>query len=263
MARNRIQKRRARAKPRWRRIDWRAPLLSGALLAGLVASAYPALHLLDRPIRAIEIEAPFERVLADRIEAAAAGELPAGFLSVDLEGMRQRIAAIPWVDRVQIERRWPGALHITLTEQVAAARWGESGLLNTRGELFIPEARHVPAELPQLDGPQGMEIEVAKRYRDIHQRLLRHGMGVASLSVDERGAWSLEMTNGVEVHLGRHEIDDRVDRLVAVVTLLIASRPREISYVDMRYSNGFAVGWHRAMNADAERSRPKQAEPNV
>lgn len=252
MGRNR--RKRASSKPRWRRIDWRAPLLSGALLAGVVAAVYPAIELLDRPIRAIEIEAPFERVLADRIEAAAAGELPGGFLSVDLEGMRRRIAAIPWVDRVQVERRWPDSLHIVLTEQVAAARWGESGLLNTRGELFLPEARHVPAELPRLDGPPGTETEVALRYRDIHRRLLKHGMGVASLSVDERGAWQLEMTNGVEVQLGRHELDERVDRLVAVVTLLIASRPREISYVDMRYSNGFAVGWHRSMNADAEPS---------
>lgn len=247
--------------PRWRRIDWRAPLLSGALLAGLVAAVYPALLLLDRPIREIEIKAPFERVMADRIEAAAASELPAGFLSADLAAMQRKLAAIPWVDRVQIERRWPDTLRMTLTEQVAAARWGASGLLNTRGELFLAEARHVPAELPRLAGPEGMEAEVARRYREVHRRLLRQGMGVAALCVDERGAWRLALTNGVEIQLGRNDIEARIDRLVAVVTVLIASRPSEISYVDMRYSNGFAVGWHRSMNADVDRTR--QVDANV
>lgn len=256
-----MRNRRKRARPaRRRRIDWGAPLLAGTLLAMVVAAAFPVLWLLDRPIRAIEIEAPFRRVLADRIEAAVASELPGGFLSADLEAMRRQVAAIPWVDRVQIERRWPDSLRIKLTEQVAAARWGEAGLLNMRGELFAADARHVPVELPRLAGPDGMEIEVAQRYRDLHRRLLKLGMDVAALSVDERGAWQLELSNGVGVQLGRHDVDARIDRFVAVVTVLIATRPSEISYIDMRYSNGFAVGWSRPMNAE----RPQaQADSNA
>lgn len=241
--------RRRRARPARRRIDWYAPLLAGAVLAAAVAAAWPLLFVLDRPIRAIEIEAPFRRVLADRIEAAVATGLPGGFLSADLEAMQRAVAEIPWVDRVQIERRWPDSLRVTLTEQVAAARWGASGLLNMRGELFAADERHLPVELPRLGGPEGMEAEVTHRYRDLHRRLLKYGMGVAALSVDDRGAWQLELTNGVGVQLGRTDIDARIDRFVAVVTGLIASRPTEISYVDMRYSNGFAVGWSRSMNA--------------
>ena len=257
MARNR-RKRLRMTRPR---IDWRAPLLAGSLLATLVTAAWPLFLLLDRPIRAIEIEAPFRRVLADRIEAAVASGLPGGFLSADLVAMQGEVARIPWVDRVQIERRWPDVLRITLTEQVAAARWGESGLLNMRGELFTADERHVPVELPKLAGPDGMEAEVAHRYRNLHRRLLRAGMGVKALSVDERGAWRLALSNGVGVKLGRHDLDARIDRLVAVVTVLIASRPSEIAYIDLRYSNGFAVGWSRSMNA--ERSTAGRAVPNA
>ncbi|CAN5281138.1 cell division protein FtsQ/DivIB [soil metagenome] len=252
MARNRRKRRRTAV--RRVRIDWRTPLLSGTVLAALVAAAYPAWLLLDRPIQEIHLSAPFERVKADRIEAVAATELPGGFLSVDLEAMRRAIDGIPWVDQVQIERRWPHTLHVILTEQVAAARWGRSGLLNMRGELFLTDARHVPVELPRLSGPEGMETEVTRRYRQIHRRLLAHGMGVSSLAVDARGAWRLALTNGVTVRLGRDDIDARLDRFVAVVTVLIASRPSEIAYVDMRYSNGFAVGWHRQANVATDAS---------
>ena len=44
---------------------------------------------------------------------------------------------MPWVDAVSVQRAWPRGLHVLVIEQVAAARWGETGLLNTRGELFV------------------------------------------------------------------------------------------------------------------------------
>jgi hypothetical protein len=60
----------------------------------------------------------------------------------------ERSKRLPWVEHARIQRRWPNSLHVTVIEQTAAARWGESGLLNTRGELFVKSATHVPAELP-------------------------------------------------------------------------------------------------------------------
>ena len=56
------------------------------------------------------------------------------------------------------------SLHVTVIEQAAAARWGDAGLLNNRGELFIAPRAHVPSELPRLSGPEGSESQVAQRY---------------------------------------------------------------------------------------------------
>ena len=44
-----------------------------------------------------------------------------------------------------------------MTEEAPIACWGERGLLNAAGELFLPDADHVPAELPRLHGPAGTE----------------------------------------------------------------------------------------------------------
>ena len=38
---------------------------------------------------------------------------------------------------------------VMFVEEPAAARWDESGLLTTRGQLFVRSAAHVPAELPR------------------------------------------------------------------------------------------------------------------
>jgi cell division protein FtsQ len=132
------------------------PVLRAALALLLALGAFAGGYvLLDVPLRSIEMEAPFQRVTAMQIEAAMRGALTGGFLSVNLDQVQHALDALPWVDRARVRRIWPAGLHVTISEQVAAARWGESGLLNTRGELFVTDVRQMPAELPVLAGPMG------------------------------------------------------------------------------------------------------------
>ena len=120
------------------------------------------------------------------------------------------VEALPWVMHARIQRRWPNSLHVTVIEQTAAARWGDSGLLNTRGELFVKAAAHVPAELPRLSGPEGSESQVAQRYMSVQGRMLEAGMRIAALRLDERGAWEMDLDSGVTVRLGRRDVDERI-----------------------------------------------------
>ena len=240
---------RRRRQPR----DWSAALRRSARVARsvFVAAVFVALGwglvtLLDRPVSRVSIEGSFERVTAGRLEGVVRDFLPAGVLSADLDAMRTALRAVEWIDRVSVERRWPDELRVAVTEQVPAARWGEHGLLNVRGELFVRRARHVPVELPRLDGPDGSEWEVAQRYLSVRDRLLRAGLGLSALTLDARGSWHAELSNGIEVRLGREDSDRRIERFVEVVVPLIAARAAQVAYVDMRYSNGFAIGWQNA-----------------
>ena len=199
--------------------------------------------LLDQPITSITIEGPFERVSALQIEEAISDQLENGFVSADLVQIRERVLALPWIDQASASRRWPGRLVISVTEQVPAACWGERGLLNTSGELFVTDARHVPAELPRLSGPEGQSSLVAGRYLAIREQLIPLGLDVRRLHVDARGAWEMTLANGVDIRLGRRDVDERIQLFLDVVTDIISSREAEIDFVDMRYSNGFTIGW--------------------
>jgi cell division protein FtsQ len=132
---------------------------------------------------------------------------------------------------------------IEIVEQTVVARWNNAGLLNARGELFLSEARFVPPELPQLAGPFGSEQEVTARYLATQGRLTEVGMRLAAMELDARGAWNLTLDNGVTVRLGRQQVDQRFERFMLAAAKLISQRATDIGYVDMRYSNGFAVGW--------------------
>ncbi|MEM9209487.1 MAG: cell division protein FtsQ/DivIB, partial [Pseudomonadota bacterium] len=174
---------------------------------------------------------------------AISPELGHGFLSASLGRIRDRVSALPWIDQASVARRWPATLAIHVTEQVPAANWGERGLLNTRGELFVDDARHVPAELPRLSGPDGESARVAQTYLALRDRLIPMGLDLRRVHMDPRGAWDITLSNGVDVRLGRRDVEDRIGLFVDVVANLVSSREQEIDFVDMRYSNGFTIGW--------------------
>lgn len=244
-----------------------APLTAGglrpalgvlALLAGIGVMVWSLAASLDRPIGKVEVRGQFQRVAALQIEEVVAPFRGSGFLSIDLDALRAALETIPWVDRARVERKWPNGVRVFITEHVAAARWGESGLMNTRGELFLSGARHIPQELPQLAGPPGTEGQVAKLYLETYPRLLGVGMRLSKVELDARGAWQLMLGNGVIVRLGRQDVPARLERFIAVASPVVAARAAEVSYVDLRYSNGFSVGWNVSTRVarDAEDARP-------
>ncbi len=262
MARKQAQRRKKQSKkkqmPKLQLNRLLVPLIAVVVVAGTYRAS---VGLLDRSIESIEVSGPFQRVTAMQIEEAVADELDAGFLGADLGRIQTQIRNLPWIDQASVARRWPNRISISVNEQVPAAIWGESGLLNIRGELFVENARHIPAELPRLSGPENRSADVAKRYLDVRDRLIPIGLDLRNVQLDARGAWEMILTNGVQVRLGRREVDQRTDLFLAVVADLITSRSKDIDYVDMRYSNGFTIGWKDGASAPA--SNPDLAEQKM
>lgn len=242
----RTRNRRRPTERTWRppAIDWRR---LGTVLGALAALGGAAAALgmaLDQPVASISVEGSFQRVTPVDVERVVKGEVyGAGLLSVDLAAVRRAIHTLPWVDAVSVQRAWPRGLNVLVIEQTAAARWGEQGLINSRGELFAVDSRHIPPELAQLSGPSDQEPVVAQRYLAAAGRLTQAGLRMTALRLDARGAWEFDLSNGVTVRLGRRQVDERFEKFMSAALKLVTQRGEEISYVDMRYTNGFAIGW--------------------
>src|SRR5882757_8321765 len=164
--RNRFKNRTKAEKPTWQWpkffAEWRTHARRAALLVVVIGALGALTWALDRPISVISMDGSFQRVSPGQIEKAVAPYTQAGFMSADLDRIQRAVERVPWVDHARVQRRFPNSLHVTVVEETAAARWGASGLLNTRGELFVREATHVPAELPRLSGPEGSQSQVAQ-----------------------------------------------------------------------------------------------------
>src|ERR1700732_1811712 len=232
------------ARRRLPAINWRYLGLWVGALAALAAAAGAVSWAFDQPIETVAVAGRFQRVAPVDVERVVKEKVHgAGLLSVDLAAVRRAIHTIPWVDAVSVQRSWPRGLNVLVIEQTAAARWGERGLLNTRGELFATDERHIPPELAQLSGPEGKEAEVAQRYLAAQGRLQQAGLRLTAVRLDARGAWELDLANGVTVRLGRRQVDERFDKFITAALKLVTQRGDDIAYIDMRYTNGFAIGW--------------------
>ncbi len=229
------------------RINLRAVLVPPAILATLVGVFFASQALLDRPVNKLELQGAFQRVTPIQVQAALAPGLDRGLLSSDLRRLQRLVADLDWVDEVEIVRSWPDTLAIRVSEHQAAARWGESGLLNTHGELFTDDSHYEFPELPRLAGPSGDEARVASQYLALRGPLAEANLALNALSMDERGAWRLELAGGQEIRLGRRDLQQRLDRFFNVVVPALSPEMRRVSYVDLRYTNGFSVAWRAEM----------------
>lgn len=232
-------------------VDWQQWVVRLAWPAALSVALIVVLGSMNHPVQRVRVEGTFQRVRANDVERVIRQGLRGGFVTANLGDLRTGVEALPWVDRARLRRQWPSGLVVEVTEQVAAARWGEDGLLNARGELFVVGVKHPPQELPVLSGPAGTEWQVAQRFFAVQARLGERNLRIAAMRLDARGAWSLELTEGVEVRFGRRQVDERIQRFLDVAAGVVQPRAGEIRYVDMRYSNGFSVGWRDQSSAGA------------
>lgn len=239
------------------------------LLAWLVAIALIALPLVgvlqgwfaaDRwPVKRLQVQAEFKHVDAEELRAAIAPDLHAGFFALDLDRVRRRVAALPWVARVEARKRWPDMLELRVLELHPFAHWGQGRLLGRDGRLFaVPDADAI-ANLPRLSGPDDRVADVVDFYEEASREFARFRLRVDAVDLSGRGSWSLRLSSGGAIVIGRDQPEQRLARFIAVMPTLMQGRSGGFVYADLRYSNGFAVKWPDAPAApppDSKASTP-------
>jgi cell division protein FtsQ len=230
-----------RLRPWWPRAG-RAVLVAAVLLAGagLVRWTQDP-HTL--PMRQLQIEGSLRYLSHAELQAQVGPYVQGGFFNVDVAAIQRAAQELDWVDRVSVRRVWPDTLRLHVQEQRAVARWGDGALLNQRGERFAAAGREVREPLPRLQGPAGREAALLAQYQELAGILSAAGLQVVRFGQDERRALELTLESGVRMQLGRGDATARVRRFLRAYPSLVASREENLHYVDLRYSNGFAVRW--------------------
>ncbi len=221
---------------------WASLALVGSLVLGALWVRSGIIGADRWPIQWLDVEGELHRTSATQIQAAAAGPAQGGFFAADLGRIRAEIEALPWIAHAEVSRHWPDALHLRVIEHRPVARWNDDGLLSDRGELFVVTGADGMQGLPQLVGPEGRRDDVLSRWQSMRRSLAETGLDIERIELDERGAWTLELANGVELLLGREQVEQRLARFIAIHDALRAA-PRAVARVDMRYTNGVAVRW--------------------
>lgn len=239
------------AEPRRGRKFWLLP----PLLALLLFAAWSAWDWLTAPetfpLRAVRLDAAAANVGEAELRAAIAPHLDRGMLGLDVAAVRASLEALPWVESARVRRHWPATLTIALTQREAVARWGEDALLSDAGVLFRPALETFPEGLPLLAGPAGSEAIVAERFARLRGLFAQAGFALTALELDQRHAWTAQLDGTVRVQLDSDPAEHSVRRFVAAYA---AVEPRGVlETIDLRYPNGFSLGWASARPADGNK----------
>lgn len=224
----------------------RGSLLGLVLFLVLLVAGGRALWLwLDRPIERVSISGELRHVSAGYLREELAPLVQGRtWLSIDLVELRREAREIGWLAEVRVSREWPNALNFELVEQVPVARWNDELLLNAKGESFPFGPVLPPEELADLAGPSGSGSEVLAYYHELAQQLAVLGVSITQLRLEARGAWRIQLDDGVWVMLGRNDRSARLARLSAAWQRQLGAQASHIRYIDLRYPNGVAVAWH-------------------
>ncbi len=218
-------------------------IVAAALVAGLMLLGHVLRPLLNRPVQAIRIDGPLTHLVLRQVADAAAVAPGTGLFDVDLEAVRAQVQGLPWVAHARVSRVWPGRIAVRVWERTPYALWGDRDLVDTEGVAFSPPAQDLPQGLPHLAGPAGREAEVMQAYQAIAAILAGGVFAPDGLRLDARGSWTLHSAAGVELRLGESDPRGKIALLQGAVRSTLAERLDQVAYVDLRYSNGFAVGW--------------------
>src|SRR5690242_18857534 len=95
--------------------DWRRWAMTGASLIGVLAAVGVVAWALNQPIESVSVEGRFQRVSPADVERAVKQRVRgAGLVSVKLSEVQAAVRALPWVDRVSVQRAWPRGLRVSV-----------------------------------------------------------------------------------------------------------------------------------------------------
>lgn len=230
-----------------------ANALFGIVLLALAMSSM--WWVIQRPmftLKMIRVEglekSPLRHVNALTIRDSALPKIRGNFFTTNLDVVRSAFESVSWVRKVSVQREWPNKLIVTLEEHQALGTWGDDGrLISIKGDVFtanLAEAEE-DTELIEFAGPDGSEKEVLARYMEMKTWFSKISLAPETIQYSSRYAWSLKLSNGMKVELGRaldeSTLQKRVGQLLQVYPQLVASLQGSIESIDMRYPNGLAL----------------------
>ena len=191
---------------------------------------------------------------------------PGTFMSQNVDIIQQQLERLPWIKQVSVRKQWPDELKIHLVEYVPVARWNDQHVVDASGISFtLPFHPDAPKQdMPLLYGPEGSEKEVMDAFYQMATKLHQVHLTLKATAMTARHSWQLITSDGIRIELGRGADDKRLQRFITLYPELVKQAQADnktISYVDLRYDSGAAVGWGPApVDTQAGNQQQNQAQ---
>ena len=196
------------------------------------------------PVRTIQLSGTFEHLDRQEIEVLLAQYIGQEFFALDIYQLQENLYAKAWTDTVSVRRIWPDKLKVTIKEKNPVARWDDDHLLSDSAKVYRADTGDF-LYLPLVHAVNHQPAWALTQFYRLEARFHSVDERVTALQVDSRGALDVELIDGLQIKLGRNNIEHKINRLVSIYQQQILPRRQKMQRLDLRYSNGFAVAWKK------------------
>lgn len=194
------------------------------------------------PITKLKISGQLDYIAPLEIESKIADLLNNNLWVINVSKIRDKLCADPWIQDVFVNKLWPDVLQVNVVQHNPIAKWNEQYILSSTG-LLLPLLNRQNLDLPIFYGQAGQENMILETYLMLLEKLTSVGLFISKLAVMPDHSIQLTLSNGIVLKLGTSDISNRINRFIIIYKKKLQPIISDVSYVDLRYTNGVAVGW--------------------
>ncbi|MBT7542586.1 MAG: cell division protein FtsQ [Gammaproteobacteria bacterium] len=165
------------------------------------------------------------------------------FFNLKIIDLKKEIENVDWIRLADVRRVYPDEIEIYIIEHIPIAIWNDKMFLNDLGEIFF--ANDIDIKLPKIYSTNDRNKIIFKYFVTFSKNLIKNNIHNSVIKMDEnnRRSLTIKLSSNIIIYLGSNDIMNKIDTFFKVYNSLNSSDLTKIRYIDMRYLNGFAVGW--------------------
>ena len=166
------------------------------------------------------------------------------FFDVDLNYLKNKLEKIEWVRKINVRRSYPNEVIIDIEENTPILIWNNKMYINKYGEKF--KVSKIDKNIPILISDESRINEVFSYFELFNDKLSSRKLDfkITKIVENEIRSLTISLSSGINIQLGSKDVNNKITLFFEIYKSLNTRDLKKIRYIDMRYSNGFSVGWN-------------------
>ena len=166
------------------------------------------------------------------------------FFDIDLNYLKNKLEKIEWVRKINVRRSYPNEVIIDIEEHTPILIWNNKMYINEYGEKF--KVSKIDKSIPILISDESRINEVFSYFELFNDKLSSRKLDfkITKIVENEIRSLTISLSSGINIQLGSKDVNNKIPLFFEIYKSLNTRDLNKIRYIDMRYSNGFSVGWN-------------------
>jgi len=166
------------------------------------------------------------------------------FFDIDLNYLKNKLEKIEWVRKINVRRSYPNEIIIDIEEHTPILIWNNKMYINMYGEKF--NVSKIDKNIPLLISDESRINEVFTYFKLFNEKLSSRKLDfkITKIMENEIRSLTISLSSGINIQLGSKDVNIKIPLFFEIYKSLNTRDLNKIRYIDMRYSNGFSVGWN-------------------